>query len=199
MITENAIALEITRRGVTPCIDVMQDDKYCRDLLILLYWDGFQISPDEGLTARIMYSKPDGTGGTYDKLPDGRAAYAIESPAIRVKLAPQIFTVPGLVKLSVALIDGEAEIHTFVIHIKVHPTPGINVKSDDYINTDATVKKMVSFAVTEGADGTVTMVNTFEDGSTETIQIVPDANGNPGTLIYNGTAIPGTWTEADAE
>lgn len=199
MITENYIALEMTRRGVTPCIDVMQDDKYCRDLMILPHWEGFQMIYDENLTALIMYSKPDGTGGSYDKLPDGQAAYAIESPAIRVKLAPQICTVPGLVKLSLALIDGKTVVHTFVIHIKVHATPGINVKSEDYNNTDAAMKKMVNFAVTEGADGTVTMVNTFEDGSTETIQIVPDANGNPGTLIYNGTVIPGTWTEADAE
>lgn len=50
-------------------------------------------------------------------------------------------------------------------------------------------------AVTEAADGTVTMVNTLKDGGTETLVLSPDANGNPNKLILNGTEIPITWTE----
>ena len=144
MITENYIALEMTRRSVTPCIDVMQDDKYCRDLCIALTWEGFQLILGANTTALIMYSKADGTGGTYDKLPDGQAAYIIDGNIIRVKLAPQVCTAPGLVRLSVALIDGENVIHTFVIHIKVHATPGINVKSEDYISTDTVLEEIVN-------------------------------------------------------
>ena len=222
MIAPTHISIDIVRRGVTPRIDAMQDDKYCRDIVLYLTFDGIDLDPPAGTAVQVMYSKPDGTGGIYDKMPDGSAAYTIEGSSIRVKLAPQVCTAPGLVKLSVALIEGESVLHTFAIHIHVHPTPGINVKSDNYVNvdtgsgvtqeildqiranTDAIAAitgqgGIVGISVTEGADGTVTMVNTFENDATETITIIPDANGNPDTVVYNGKYIPVTWTEAGAK
>ena len=55
---------------------------------------------------------------------------------------------------------------------------------------------IVSIAVTEAEDGTVTMVNTLEGGGTETLVLTPDESGNPAMLTYNGTEIPISWTEA---
>lgn len=57
---------------------------------------------------------------------------------------------------------------------------------------------ITAIAVTESADGSVTMVNTLADGGTETLVISPDANGNPSKLTYNGIEIPIAWTEATA-
>ena len=50
-------------------------------------------------------------------------------------------------------------------------------------------------AITEGADGSVTMVNTLESGATETIIVSADAEGNPNGLSYNGVAIPFSYTK----
>lgn len=52
---------------------------------------------------------------------------------------------------------------------------------------------VTAISVTEAADGTVTMVNTLSTGGTETIVISPDANGKPGSITYNGVAIPIEW------
>ena len=52
---------------------------------------------------------------------------------------------------------------------------------------------ITGISITEAADGTVTMVNTLSTGGTETIVISPDANGNPGSITYNGVAIPIEW------
>jgi hypothetical protein len=60
------------------------------------------------------------------------------------------------------------------------------------------IPTVTDVAVTENADGSVTMVNTLSDGSTETIVVTADANGNPNGLTVNGTAIPVTWTEVTA-
>ena len=49
-----------------------------------------------------------------------------------------------------------------------------------------------AIAVTEAADGTVTMVNTLDNG-TETIILTPDGEGNPSRLSYNGKEIPISW------
>lgn len=192
-------AIDLQRHGVTPCIDVMQDDKYSRTILFGLSTGGILLELPDGITAVIHYSKPDGTGGVYDKLPNGEKAYAYASNSIMVKLAPQVCTVPGLVKLSVALHDGESVLHTFAIHINVHPTPGINVKSEDYVNADNVQTKIIGIDVAEDAAGVVTITNTLEGGGTDTIVITPDANGDPSTLTYNGTVIPISWSAASAE
>lgn len=57
---------------------------------------------------------------------------------------------------------------------------------------DADEPAIKSISVTEAADGTVTMVNTLENG-TETIVITADENGNPNKLTYNGKEIPCEW------
>ena len=59
-------------------------------------------------------------------------------------------------------------------------------------------QELVGISVTEGTDGTVTMVNTLADGSSETIVIYADGNGNPESLTYNGIGIPIAWTEVGA-
>ena len=71
--------------------------------------------------------------------------------------------------------------------------------TDTGIAADGSTKPTIaSIAVTESADGSVTMVNTLVGGGTETLVISADANGNPNKLTYNGTEIPITWTEATA-
>lgn len=67
------------------------------------------------------------------------------------------------------------------------------IKNSMVVDDDDPV--ITAIAVTESADGTVTMVNTLEDGGTETLVISPDANGNPSKLTYNDTEIPITWTD----
>ena len=64
-------------------------------------------------------------------------------------------------------------------------------------NIGASAKKpaITDIAVTESADGTVTMVNTLKDGGTETLVISPDANGNPSKLTYNGREVPITYVK----
>ena len=54
---------------------------------------------------------------------------------------------------------------------------------------------VTDISINEATDGSVTMVNTLSDGSTETIGISADADGNPSGLTYNGVAIPLTYTK----
>ncbi len=53
---------------------------------------------------------------------------------------------------------------------------------------------LTSFAVSEGENST-TVVNTYADGSTETIVISFDAQGKPVSITINGVGIAGSWTE----
>lgn len=54
---------------------------------------------------------------------------------------------------------------------------------------------ITAISVTESSDGTVTIVNTLDNGELETIVLSSDANGNPNKLTYNDNEIPITWTD----
>ncbi len=62
----------------------------------------------------------------------------------------------------------------------------------------AAIPTVTDVTVTENADGSVTMVNTLSDGSTETIVVTADADGNPNSMTVNGAVIPVTWNEVSA-
>ena len=126
------IKLDMARCGITPRIDAVQGDINTRYLELSLYDSGIAWKIPEAATVVIRFCKPDGTGGNYDALPNGDAAYTIAGNTITVALAPQVCTVPGIVKLSVCLINGDSELNTFAINIDVRKNPGLFVHSENY-------------------------------------------------------------------
>ncbi|MBQ8579351.1 MAG: hypothetical protein IJ448_01500 [Oscillospiraceae bacterium] len=126
------IKLDMARCGITPRIDAVQGDINTRYLELSLYDSGIAWKIPEAATVVIRFCKPDGTGGNYDALPNGDAAYTINGNTITVALAPQVCTVPGIVKLSVCLVNGDAELNTFAINIDVRKNPGLSVHSENY-------------------------------------------------------------------
>lgn len=125
--------IDLATRGVPQQIDVMQDDKYTRNIEMSLYSNNLSWDIPSGVTAIIRYKKPDGTGGNYNAMPDGSDAYSISGNTLTVALAPQVCTVPGSVALAVGLIRGNEELNTFSVCINVHRNPGIDVLSENYV------------------------------------------------------------------
>lgn len=139
IITHKLQSMDLTNKQNMSRIDVVQDDKYSRDIEFTLTENGVAWQIPDGTTAVVRYKKPDGTGGNYDALPDGSTAYQINGNVLTVALAPQVCTVPGQVQLSVGLIHGSAEINTFTVNIAVHPNPGAEYQSEDYIKLSGAV------------------------------------------------------------
>lgn len=139
IITHKLKPMDWANRDRVQQIDVVQDDKYSRNLEIPLTVNGAPWMIPEGTEAVIRYRKADDTGGNYDTLPDGSGAYTISGNVLTVALAPQVCTASGLVSLAVGLIRGSAEINTFVISILVHPNPGAAYASEDYIRLSGAV------------------------------------------------------------
>ena len=139
IITHKLQPMDLTHKQNTIRVDVVQDDKYSRDVEFTLTENGVAWQIPDGTTAVVRYKKPDGTGGNYDTLPDGSTAYQINGNVLTVALAPQVCTVSGSVQLSVGLIHGNAEINTFTVNIVVHPNPGAEYQSEDYIRLSGAV------------------------------------------------------------
>lgn len=140
MIITSKIEMDLALSGQTPEVEAVQDDKYSRNLEVSLLAAGTPWEVPAGTYAVVRYMKPDGTGGSYDTLPDGSAACSISGSVVTVALAPQVCTASGLVRLAIGLMGLEAEINTFAINLVVHRNPGIDAVSEDYTNMTAYVK-----------------------------------------------------------
>ena len=139
IITHKLKPMDLSQKQNTGRVDVVQGDKYSRNIEFTFMYNGVAWQIPDGTTAIVRYKKPDATGGNYDTLPDGSTAYQINGNVLTVCLAPQVCTVPGIVQLSVGLIQGSAEINTFSINIVVQPNPGAIYQSEDYIRLSGAV------------------------------------------------------------
>ena len=133
IITHKLKPMDLAQKQNTGRVDVVQGDKYSRNIEFTFMYNGVEWQIPDGTTAIVRYKKPDATGGNYDTLPDGSTAYQINGNVLTVALAPQVCTVPGQVQLSVGLINRNAEINTFSVNIIVQPNPGAEYQSEDYI------------------------------------------------------------------
>ena len=133
IITHKLKPMDLSQKQNTSRVDVVQGDKYSRNIEFTFMCNESAWQIPDRTTAIVRYKKPDATGGNYDTLPDGSTAYQINGNVLTVCLAPQVCTVPGIVQLSVGLIQGSAEINTFSINIVVQPNPGAKYQSEDYI------------------------------------------------------------------
>lgn len=135
IVSINIENMDLAKPSVIPVVRMMQDDRAGRQLTISLFENGQAWTPPEEITALIMYSKPDGTGGTYDSIPGiTEKAWSFAENRISVAIAPQVVSVPGMVLLSVKLLFGNYQLHTFSVRIDVQKTPGINVASEDFVS-----------------------------------------------------------------
>lgn len=128
------INVDLLRPSAERVIYAVQDDQYSRGIELSIYENNIPYSIPNGTSVVFSYKKPDGTGGNYDALPDGKLAYSVSGNIVTVSLAPQVLAVPGVVEFVVGLITGTSKIHTFLMSIDVQAKPGLYVDSEDYFN-----------------------------------------------------------------
>lgn len=135
MIVTHTIIMDLADRGSCPRIDVIQDDKYSRNLAVSLMMGDVPWVIPKGTSVLIRYCKSDGVGGEYDTLPDGTAAWSAAENVLTLALAPQVLTVPGTVMVAAELIRGEHILSTFAMHIHVRQRiKGNTQESEAYYN-----------------------------------------------------------------
>lgn len=200
MIITHKINMSLTRRGIPELVTVMQDDQYSRNVEFTLTANGTAWAVPENTTAVIRYCRPDGSGGSYDALPDDSAAYSYSGNVLTVALAPAVCALPGLVRLAVGLIDGDTEVNTFAIDLLVERNPGLEVTDTG----DYRVRGTVADSGWEGnmylgtdEDGNVVAVQAPEGGScgcSAEIKAISVTEAADGTVTMVNTLEDGTET-----
>ena len=135
MIITHKISMDFVHPEELRRIEVVQGDCYTRVVEMSLYEDDAAWNVPEDACVSIRYRKADGTGGSYDTLPNGELAWSAEGNVLSVVLAPQMLTVAGCVQAQVELLSQEARLATFTFQLAVEPDAGAEVvESEDYVN-----------------------------------------------------------------
>lgn len=129
-------SVDLTRPGLPIDLRIVQGDARTHSITYTLYEGSMRWIIPDGTTAVIHYAKGDGTGGEYDKLPDGTEAIELNNNECTIMLAEQVLTWAGCVRLQVTLSNQNGQQLSFwETIIKVLPNvAGYVVKSEDYIS-----------------------------------------------------------------
>ena len=135
MIVTHKIKMDLSRRGITPVVHMVQGDSNTRALEISLYDNGQPWEIPQGITAAVAFSKADGTKGLYDKLPDKSNATTIAGSVVTAILAPEVLTCAGQVRVAIVLYDAEMDTlatFTIMVVVEANPAAGKQISNNYY-------------------------------------------------------------------
>lgn len=119
MIVTTKVNMDLQQPGTIPVMEAVQNDRYCRNLELVLTSGGENWPVPETARVVVSYRKSNGKGGEYDALPDGTSAWSAMENVLTVALAPKVLTTPGPVQLSVMLLEGSEQVTAFPVLIHV--------------------------------------------------------------------------------
>lgn len=135
MIISKSINSDLLIKDPAQEVYAVQGDCYTREVILRLHANKIPWAPTKPVSVAIRYRKPDGTGGTYDTLPNGEKAWKLEGNSVSFLLAPQMLTVPGRVAVQVELLCNDSILASFPLYIVVtEDTSAGVVPSKDYFN-----------------------------------------------------------------
>lgn len=128
----HTLHLDLANPGLPQRILVTQDDSGSQVLRLRLKENGCPWPIPADAAALIHFRKSDRTGGIYDTLPDGSAAWQAKGNELRVILAPQVLTAPGETALAVTLVHGSSRLTVATVVLQVTACPGFAGLSESY-------------------------------------------------------------------
>ena len=194
MTTKKAIKIDILDKQNTPFTYAVQNDSNTRKIELSLFEGGVHWAVPDCVIS-VAYTKRDGTGGWYDKLPDGSDACTKSGNKVTAILAPQVLTVDGIVNVCIVMQDANTldQISTFPITVIVEPNPSASGEpSSDYYNysTMAEVNQAIEGFLGEVGSHHKYRGNVLENGRTSFLECK-----QPGYYSYKKEDIA-TFTDA---
>lgn len=115
----HTLSMDLQGHENTKWVDVVQGDHKSRRLKVLLYSGKLPWQIPEETAVLIRYKKQNGDWGEYDALRDGTKAWEASGNALMLQLVPEILEDPGVVMLSVVILQEERILNSFPVEIRV--------------------------------------------------------------------------------
>ncbi len=135
MIISTRVSTDLQNPGYPPLVNAVQGERYSRQINMDFYSGGAAWNIPAGVYIAMRYSKPDGTRGYYDALPDGAQAWSVQGNTVNICVAPQMLTVAGVVLAQAEIIQNNSVLATFPVRLRVAENLAAELQeSEDYVN-----------------------------------------------------------------
>lgn len=182
------INIDLAKKTTAPVVYAMQNDSDSRVVEAHLFVNGLPFDIGEA-SLSVLFQKPDGKGGWYDKLPDeSNAIEAKDGNVVSAILAPQVLNVAGWVIAAIRADFADGGIlSTFPLKIFVEKDPSFGgVESNDYFNVSNWGE--VNEAINSIKENALVLneQGRFDAGGREIMNVTA-------LQISDGSLLPGVW------
>lgn len=132
MIITHKLNMDMTRNGILHSVPITQNDQYSQKLEISMLENGIPCVLETDCKVVVSFKRTDGSGGSYDTLPNGAKAWSIQANIVSVVLAPQICAVAGNVLLEVELVRGNVKLYCMPVEVRVRGNLAAHSSSRPY-------------------------------------------------------------------
>lgn len=186
----SSINIDLQRPRAPIIVHAKQGDKLTRGVVVKLYNNGAEWTiPTEVTDVFVAFCKPDGKGGTYNKLPDNTTPACTKTGnTITAKFAPQVLTCAGLVRVDLKMVNAAEDVlKTFGFYVQVEEDAESGIKSEDYW-------KNATLAGLQAKIGDLENLRTSEKGSVVGAinEVIPDLFFCPDFKVWTGIGIEET-------
>ena len=132
---KKTIKIDLAKKGMPEVVYAVQGETNTRKVEISMLENGVAWNVPSETTVAVAFSKPDGTKGLYDFLPDESAAAIVNENKVTIVLAPQVLTAHGNVMASVVFYDSNLDVlatFPFVIFVEKNPGFGEQISNNYY-------------------------------------------------------------------
>lgn len=180
----SSINIDLQRPRAPIIVHAKQGDKLTRGVVVKLYNNGAAWTiPTEVTDVFVAFCKPDGKGGTYNKLPDNTTPACTKTGnTITAKFAPQVLTCAGLVRVDLKMVNAAEDVlKTFGFYVQVEEDAESGIKSEDYW-------KNATLAGLQAKIGDLKNLQTSEKGSVVGAinEVIPDLFFCPTFKVWTG-------------
>lgn len=183
------IKLDLRQPNYGSRVEAIQGDGDTRRVVAVLLDGGKPWTVPAGVTAAVVYRKPDHTKGLYDKLADGSPAVKVNGAVVTVELARQMLTVPGTVQAGIVFNDEVLDQLTtfpFTVEVAYNIFAGAET-SEDYIRLEWLEEKLDEYLTKAKESGEFNGAQgkafTYEDFTAEQLE---NLKGDPGDTPVKG-------------
>lgn len=186
----SSINIDLQRPRAPIIVHAKQGDKLTRGVVVKLYNNGAAWTiPTDVTDVFVAFCKPDGKGGTYNKLPDNTTPACTKTGnTITAKFAPQVLTCAGLVRVDLKMVNAAEDVlKTFGFYVQVEEDAESGIKSEDYW-------KNATLAGLQAKIGDLENLQTSEKGSVVGAinEVIPDLFFCPDFEVWTGIGIEET-------
>lgn len=189
MILTHPLTFHLDRKTEPETLNAVQGDSG-RAIEATLYFGSKAWEPPADATVTLRYRNSDGSGGSYDTMPNGSMAGLLSGNLLMFRLAPQVTAVAGITQLQFVIAAEGTELATFTALLSVQADPSVDAATpENYYNMSGWIQSEIDRRLTDSIGNSILLEQKVDGLHSRQNVSFTSGSISGGTEILSDTAI----------